>query len=61
MDCKLERNAPGAVEMISELSPLLNHVQMDQVTVKLLIVTTNLIVIVWVIFEFQKQCRKFSE
>ena len=30
-----ERNAPGAVEMISELSPLLNHVQMDQVTVKL--------------------------
>lgn len=30
-----ERNAPGAVEMITSVSPLLNHVQMDQVTVKL--------------------------
>ena len=30
-----DRNAPGAVEMISSVSQLLNHVQMDQVTVKL--------------------------
>ena len=30
-----ERNAPGAVEMISSVAPLLSHVQMDQVTVKL--------------------------
>ena len=30
-----DRDAPGAVEMISSVSPLLNRVQMDQVTVKL--------------------------
>ena len=30
-----DRDAPGAVEMISSVSPLLNGVQMDQVTVKL--------------------------
>lgn len=30
-----DRNAPGAVEMISSVPPLLSHVQMDQVTGKL--------------------------
>ena len=30
-----DRNAPGAVEMISSVSPLLDHSQMHQVTVKL--------------------------
>ena len=30
-----DRNAPGAVEMISSISPSLDHSQMDQVSVKL--------------------------
>ena len=30
-----ERNAPGSVEMISSVSPLLDHSQMNQVTLKL--------------------------